>query len=184
MNAKQIQNRLFFDFGSSSELMIPNYTPRRWFECDLFRVTKAGFSEEYEIKMSIADFRVDAKKGPTKHERMRMAAYSAEDQKRLNFEFRSKHERLAQGDQRGPVRFFFVVPEELEAKVKAELPEWAGLLVAYEWRDGVYIRKAMKARNLHKVKVSSDLIAAAKSVFYFRYWNLRRGMKEETEVAE
>lgn len=181
MNAKKIQDRLFFDYGTSSELMVPNYTPAGWFECDLFRVTKAGYVEEFEIKMSIGDFRIDAKKGPTDRDRVRMMGYSEEDQKRLEFEFRSKHQRLLEGDSKGPVRFNFVVPESIENKVREELPDWAGLMVAYEWRKACFLRVAKKAPNLHKGKVDSTVLSHAFRVFYFRYWNLRRGIKEEVQ---
>jgi outer membrane autotransporter protein len=41
---------------------MPNYTPKNWFECDVMAVTKAGYLEEYEIKLSASDFKADSKK--------------------------------------------------------------------------------------------------------------------------
>lgn len=57
-----IQIALWKDLQSSRDLVMPNYTPKKWFECDVMAVTKAGYLEEYEIKLSASDFKADAKK--------------------------------------------------------------------------------------------------------------------------
>lgn len=46
--------------------VIPNYTPSGWFESDIFELTKSGYFREYEIKMSLSDFRADAVKAREK----------------------------------------------------------------------------------------------------------------------
>lgn len=184
MNSKLIQHALYNQFGNAAALMIPNYTPAHWFECDMLRVTKAGFMDEFEIKVSVADFKVDALKGPTEHERARMASYSEADQKRFKFEFRSKHQRLAEGDTRGPCRFWFVMPEEIASKV--EIPSWAGMITVGIYRKHVRLLNLYphhpshrKAPQLHKAKVDPAVLTNARGVFYHRYWNIRRGHSEE-----
>jgi len=78
MTSKQIQHALFDQFGNASKLMIPNYTPAHWFECDLIRVTKAGYLEEFEIKISVADFKADAKKGPSERDKQYYQSFDPE----------------------------------------------------------------------------------------------------------
>ncbi|MEM9236788.1 MAG: hypothetical protein AAGB14_08420 [Verrucomicrobiota bacterium] len=169
MTEKKIQRALFALYGDSSALMIPNYTPRHWWECDMYRVTKAGYGEEFEIKLSVSDFKADAKKEPD------------DWTKRIHREKRdgglkhlSKHERLALSDRQAPRRFSFVMPADVAAKV--EIPEWAGLMVMVD--HAAYPRVEKKAPLLHKDKVDPRVIEHARSVFYYRYWNLRNGQKE------
>ena len=61
MTARDIQRRLLFDLYRTSTV-IPNYTPRRWWECDVWEITKAGYFREYEIKVSRADLLGDLKR--------------------------------------------------------------------------------------------------------------------------
>ena len=44
------------------KLRLPRYTPKGWWECDVFELTTSGYFREYEIKTSLSDFRNDAKK--------------------------------------------------------------------------------------------------------------------------
>lgn len=44
------------------ELVLPNSTAFFWWEADLLSVTKAGYSHEFEIKISRADYKRDGKK--------------------------------------------------------------------------------------------------------------------------
>jgi len=43
-------------------LILPNFTPFHWHECDLFSITKALYFHEIEIKVSRSDFRADFNK--------------------------------------------------------------------------------------------------------------------------
>jgi hypothetical protein len=59
MNAREIQQRLIVERYRRG-ICVPNYTPKDWWECDVFELTPAGYFREYEIKMTVADFRADA----------------------------------------------------------------------------------------------------------------------------
>jgi len=176
MNARDIQHALFNHLGGSSDLMIPNYTPAHWFECDLYRITKSGYAEEFEVKISAADFRADALKGPTDHQR-KIEELSPGYLRTVGIDPRTKHERLEQGDQHAPSRFWFALPEELAAKV--EVPQWAGLIVFRRKNGRGDIRKP--APRLHKQKADPEIIQNARGVFYYRYWNIRLKTGEKAE---
>lgn len=176
MNEKRIQHSLFYMHSQSSMLMIPNYTPAGWWECDLLRITKAGYAEEFEVKVSISDFKADAKKtdGPTH-------GWDAEQRKSVVVkEAVTKHERLSRGDPKGPCRFWFAMPEEIAEQV--QIPEWAGL-ISFGGRS-MTGRVIKVAPQLHRQKISDKVINHAKGVFYYRYWNIRRyAVEDEAEVA-
>ncbi len=152
MSVGEIHRRLFWDVQSSSAVVIPNFTPPGWYECDFFRVTRAGYFYEYEIKMSLADFRADR----AKH------SYDWETKT-----YTSKHMQIAQAQDASPSRFYFVVPYDLEDKVSIELPEWAGLVVFER-----HLRIAKQAPILHRKKVSGVIVRHAKHSAYSRYWDL------------
>lgn len=181
MKAKQIQQALFEKFGNSSLLMVPNYSPFHWFECDMMRVTKGCFMEEFEIKLSVADFKADALKGPSQHEINIRQHLPEGHYLKKDFNPLSKHERLAQGDAFGPRRFWFCMPEEISSKV--EIPVWAGLISFRPF--GKRVRFSLhgpgfkRAPNLHRHCIPIKVTDHARSVFYWRYWSLRNNLKEE-----
>lgn len=174
MTERGIQNALFpwLAFERGYLLSCPNYTPLGWFECDLWAVTKAGFAVEFEIKISVADFKADTKKGPTEHELKR---YEAAPHRMPGFDPRTKHNRLFDADPRGPSRFFYVTPARLLDGI--EIPPFAGLIVMSDRMRPSVIRDAPK---LHKTKVKDQILTHCRSVFYHRFWNLRRKMTDPT----
>lgn len=140
--------------------ILPNYTPFRWFECDLFNVTKAGFFHEFEIKLTRSDFRADAEKA---------------DRPVFNGPLITKHSRLAAADPKGPCIFWFVTPRDLVQP--SELPPWAGLIYIWRYprpngwhRLGIEIKK--KAPRLHKQKLDPDTLKSAQASCYWRFHNL------------
>ncbi len=171
MTEREIQNRLFWDVHTSLILM-PNFTPPRWFECDLFAVTQAGYMREYEIKLSVADLRADKKKS----QRSRDTGWQDE----------YKHDLLSRGDARGPKQFWFVVPEKL-VLLAGEVPTFAGLLTVRDNRGRIMLHEARPAPVLHKEKVSPKAIEYARKVCYHRYWRERfeldRARKERDQSA-
>lgn len=106
---RYLQRRLFVEFQSGSMAIMPNYTPCRWQECDVWRVTKSRYAYEYEIKVTLADFRADFKKG-------------------------WKHRQLVDRVTAGPSRFWYVAPAGII--LHNELPFYAGLL---EWTRGGFV---------------------------------------------
>jgi hypothetical protein len=109
-----------------ADIAIPNYY-FNWFECDVLRITKSGYSYEYEIKISRSDFFNDVKKesfGRHKHTGIK-------DGSRTNF-------------------FFFVVPEGL---IKSdECPDYAGLIYFKNGR----LEIIKMAKRLHKDKFNKS----------------------------
>lgn len=62
MRENAVQSYLFWKYQTSSKLLVPGYTPSGWWENDLFRLTTAGYWNEYEFKSSLRDFRADFNK--------------------------------------------------------------------------------------------------------------------------
>lgn len=162
MTERTIQNALWSDltYQKGYNLAAPNYTPHKWHESDLFAVTKAGMGVEFEIKISRSDYKADASKT-------------------------DKHRRLALADPFGPSRFFYVVPEGMVTV--EEIPSWAGLIYAVEreaffgGQSRIALREIKKAPKLHRNPVPMKVTDHMRGVFYWRFWNLRRGMPE-TEI--
>lgn len=153
-----IQVALWENLVSSHELLIPNYTPNGWYECDLYGITKAGFAVEFEIKCTRADFKKDTTK--EYHDR------------RANT-IENKHARLGLGDARGPSRFFFVTPPGLIRQ--DEIPEWAGLLEVPTDRRCPRLHRRKEAPRLHKEAILKEAIPVDfMQTFYYRYWRDRR----------
>lgn len=152
MSEREIQHRLFWDTLSSSEFTMPNFTPRNWFECDFFRITKAQYFYEYEIKMTVSDFRADRQKS---------------DYVRDRANYVTKHQQIIERLRGCPSRFYYVVPEAIAEKVHAELPEWAGLIV---WHRHLACKK--QAPILHRNKISRGVVRQARQSMAGRYWDL------------
>jgi hypothetical protein len=169
MTEREIQNA-FARRRTAWGLLLPNYTPGDWYECDLFAVTKAGYLVEHEIKLTVADFKADEKKGRPARRYARASA--------RNPIVETKHERLAARDESGPSRFNYIVPRGLVSV--DDVPEWAGLIYAdvhldypSKGRRWIWFEDVKAAPRLHKVKVTEAVMKHAKGVCYYRYWNER-----------
>jgi hypothetical protein len=161
LNEYNIQNALHDILVKQTKECVPNYTPGDWWECDLWHVSKAGFAVEHEIKITRSDFKSDVEK--------RVFC-------RVKQDWVTKHELLHSGSARGPKNFWYVVPQ---CMITAdEIPEFAGLKEAYVYRNRVRFQVVKNAPNLHKYKVDDKIREHAKSVFYYRYWNLRKKIEK------
>jgi RNA polymerase primary sigma factor len=58
MKSTDIQAWLHQQRAATYAVLLPNYTPDKWHECDVFGVTRAGYFHEFEIKLTRADFRM------------------------------------------------------------------------------------------------------------------------------
>lgn len=189
MTERKIQNAIWSNRGRQSALMCPNYTPAGWWECDVWATTKAGYGVEFEIKVSLSDFRADTKK-ESGNKWVRDQTASSGWRQNGN---EKKHDLLACHDERGPSRFFYVVPLELGLKPE-DMPTWAGLITAephFYWdgkmkRDSgtLYLRQEKEAPKLHGKKVDVKIIEHCRSVFFWRYWNLRTRPKYDKILTE
>ncbi|HUX03239.1 MAG TPA: hypothetical protein VMY35_19935 [Phycisphaerae bacterium] len=149
ISERRVQRWLWLRMRSSCKVVMPNYTPPQWWECDVFSITAVGYFTEYEIKLSLSDFRADAKKG----ERW----YGGE----------TKHMLLAQGSECGPSRFWYVLPEGMVTP--KEVPSWAGLLV---FKGGSWFHIEKMAPRLHKQKCTIEFEHLAYRSAYMRFWEL------------
>lgn len=158
MNEKLIQRSLMLGRYSRS-IVCPNYTPKDWFECDLIEVTKSGFFREYEIKLTLSDFRADRSKKANKR-------VFVDGQ--LTTELQSKHQRLADGDINGPVQFWFVCPKGLIPHT--ELPAWSGLIeVEASNPRRPYCGETIRAPRLHRSRLDPKVKEHLMSIFYWRF---------------
>lgn len=176
LTERSIQLGIMRDLHGRIVCACPNYTPSGWWECDLWAVTKAGYAVEYEIKLSIADFRADAKKGRT-----HWAGYDREQRKPI-IEQHNKHQLI--GSEKGPTRFFYAVPESLVDAVLPELPEWAGLVRAKKWGGIPLAHPVRDAPRLHSTKVNRREIQMAQRRMWFRYWESLRTIERMAHDAK
>lgn len=169
MTARDIQRRLVAN-SYRHNFALCNYTPRGWFECDVFEVTKAGYMVEYEIKLSRSDFAADAKKAKERWEINHTSGRAAWEKKVEP----TKWEQLAANQQAGPSRFWFVIPCGVDIR-DAEVPEWAGFIKAEmpgeSWRR-IQMHVQRPAPLLHRVKVAPSILEHAQSVCYWRMHKL------------
>lgn len=168
LTARRITNGLWFDLSSGSRLVVPRYTPQKWWECDVWRLTKAGFVDEYEIKLTVADFKKDFEKTSSGS----LVIGTGFPFRITNSEVKRKHDLIAAGDSTGPNRFWFIAPSDVLPKVT--IPEYAGVMEAFTSNrhpDGrAFFRLIRKAPWLHKQKWDGDPVKV-RDVFYWRFWN-------------
>lgn len=174
MNERSIQNKLWVRLRTMGHsLIVPNYTPLDWYECDVFSITKAGFMVEHEIKLSASDFRADAAKARERFERKPGGQWF--DRTTI---VEKKHDLLAAKSPNGPSRFWYVMREGLVSIT--EVPDWAGVIYLEAKRG--YMRTFWVERDapkLHSVKVRESVSKHALGVMYWRYWHLRTSMKAD-----
>ena len=165
MTELEAQAQLFLDRNDRG-LMIPNFCPSDWWECDVYNVLKSGHWEEWEIKCSVSDFRRDAEK-KTVYTNVR------------------KHDLLSGGDQIAPRRFWFLVSQDIAEQVMEELPVWAGLAT---FGNGIKVIKRPKVNSRAKKATPAD-IDRAKTAMVWRYWrnqilNRRDAVGKEDQDAD
>lgn len=175
MTARHIQRRFLRDLYQRSTVL-PNYTPKGWWECDVAEWTLAGYFREYEIKISLSDFRADAEK------RKSIRTFSGWRTKEQRF----KHSELGDGKPIGPVQFWYACPTGL---IPHELiPHWAGLIEFRPPKNGqpwsVHPTEVKKAPRLHGEKADPAIVAHAKSVTYWRFLRLFIYGKDEPQVEQ
>jgi hypothetical protein len=142
--------------------IIPNIFLYGW-ESDMLSITRSKYVHEYEIKISKTDFIADLKKD--KHKIL------------LTGLFESWNGSLESANR--PNYFWYVCPEGVIPVSK--VPEYAGLI----YSGGTYYRDVVKkARKLHSITISEDLVNKINAAYQYRYWNLRRNISNGNEVLE
>lgn len=175
MTEKEIQN-LMYGYLQRQNLwpIFPNCDTITGYEADLVAITSAGYAYEYEIKVSLQDFRADRRK------RHKHASLSGQTKKIPNPYARYEHQETANvlidADPIRPMRdrcrpewrprkFWYVIhgfeiPEQ-------DLPPYSGLIIAPQ------IEIRVPAPTLAAQKVDPKKIAHAYRNMLYRYWNLR-----------
>ena len=130
------------------------------YECDVFSTTQSGYTVEYEIKTSKADYYKDFEKSNAG----RWAVRTEQASKIL------KHEQIRSGERTS--RFIFVLPVDLIGLV--DIPDYAGLL-SYPDFETIKTGKLLHKRKAnYSNEVPRDL---ANALFYrcrHYEWALRR----------
>jgi hypothetical protein len=168
MNERRIQLTLARELRSEL-CCAPNYTPRHWWECDVWAVMRSRLEVEFEIKLSVADFKADAKK----------SGYANKiGAARGSIGRTTKMDLLANCPEYGPSRFVYVIPRELEAEITPLLPDFAGLwtIDTRGSDDRLYwvVRKERPGTRRHNRKVSKGEIRLCQSRMWYRYWEALR----------
>jgi len=159
--------------------ILPRYTPRNWWECDVCEITATGYMREFEIKTSRSDFKVDAQK-------MREVGRMIFGQGPRQME--TKHDLLARGDPRGPSCFYFVTPAGLLQE--HEIPLWAGLIEVRRAPGHSYPLDQIvkKAPRLHKQKADEGVRRGMLQVTYGRlhhvWWEQYHRFRDDRYVRE
>lgn len=134
------------------------------FESDLLILRNTGTVVEYEIKLSVSDFKNGLKKkaflhGSDKRKTVKQTHYL---QKPI-----SRYKYLKSGY--GANMFYYVMPAEVAEKV--EIPEWAGLIHARPWRKKQCILSVMKKpKYLHRKDPHPDLKEKLLIACYYKFW--------------
>lgn len=186
-------------FRWQRSFVLPNFTPMKWWECDVFEVTKAGYFREYEVKISRGDFFADSGKASTRREVVGRegcqhmmcfsnGTYSCRDcgGKTQTVTYETKHGLIEERSERGPTQFFYVVPAGL-VEVR-EVPAWAGLIVMEQGLYSLLEKEVRPAMRLHRKKLDPTILAQARESCYWRYHRARLKLKPnettEEEISE
>lgn len=170
----QAQNAVYVHCAiKSHEIVVPNSYVFGW-EADVVSVNKTGFITEFEIKVSRADFKAEAKKA---HRRLLV-----DPVERLPLFGDRTHPR--------PNYFYFAVPEGLVTP--EEVPDYAGLIYvkrrarAIGKRVGLYYDTAQEvkpAARLHRDRITEWQRKQLARALSGRYWRQRvclAGGEDET----
>ncbi len=125
------------------EMVITNSTVLFPWEADLASATRAGYSHEFEIKVSVSDFERDREKRMKHHT--------------LQFPAARPHVTC-------PNYFWYAVPEGMTVTV----PEYAGLVNVYLHRRTYGVSTVKEAPRLHTAKLGSDKTATIARLLSFR----------------
>ncbi len=163
LTEKRVQALLMRDRWAK-HFALPGYTPAGWWENDVFLITESGYWWEFEIKLTLADFKADS--GKSREVYPRPYTFGALAEKEL------KHTVLEQTTDRGPCRFYYVAPVGV-IPVKL-LPTWAGLIELEQSGKAIFEKSpTVEAPRRHKNKVTAELRQAALTTCYWRFHRLR-----------
>lgn len=147
--------------------IVPNCFYRYDLEADLMGVRKSGFVDEFEIKLTVADFKNDASK----------TVRVPSENTKYSFDVMNKYEALEKG--RLLNYFWYIVPQDLVSV--DDIPKFAGLIYIHKNNNGYYFRVIKDAKRLNSNKITDDELYSALRKMGYRYWNLvEKGLKSRS----
>jgi len=151
MKERQIQNALFGWLQNKKHILItPNVGLFGRYESDLVSVTSAGFINEFEIKVSRADYMAEFRRKKRKHAYLSAGAAA----KRYT-----------------PNYFHFVFPEKVFSEWSdREVPVYAGVVLIGEFGE---VKPLKPAKRLHNLKATERELQYLSRGLMFRYWGQR-----------
>lgn len=158
---RQIQKELYLKLRPSHLYTIPNIYRYDW-ESDILSITKSNMAIEYEIKVSVQDYKKDFTHKKEKHEVLKNGWRKAKNER----EKRWRGEIIKSSR---PNRFYYLVPSEMINEW--DIPEYAGLLWYISKGKYTRIKVMKKAPLLHKEKIDNDFIYNCLRGMYYKYWN-------------
>lgn len=140
--------------------IFPNTYIGNW-ECDIVELTKSGYLYEYEVKISRADFKSDAKKQRDGYEKIEGEWQPSS---------KTKYSVLQSGQRVN--YFYYVVPRCLISV--DEVPEFAGLIYVDTTYVNPYFKVIKQAPKLSKEKATDKLVIKLLDSCYYRFHSLRK----------
>ncbi len=155
-SAQELQYQFYRQYMQQSLYLMPNVYPNNWSECDILRITKNGYMYEYEIKLSVADFKNDKTKTIYRASKGHMSKYVLLEDKAYTTK---------------PNYFVYLTYQELGEQLLPLIPQFAGLLTFtttpfYKWQ---WLKKAPK---LHNTLVQDKLLVELGRKACWRYTEL------------
>ena len=145
MTEREMQNILYrrLCFKLHHKYITPNVRSLFFWECDMVSVTQAGYINEFEIKITHADFKADMKK-------------------------RKHHFLELRATWRNIQTYFWYVIHGFELGI-ADIPEYAGLMIV----ERGWATQKKRAPRLNKIPITEKQIQILHIATYYRYWNNR-----------
>lgn len=153
-----------FSLMQKFEFVVPNCKLAYDSECDLAAFTKSGFVHEFEIKISVADYKNESNKTVLVEGHFMKS--------KRQFVKENKIEMLQNGFC-VPNYFSYLVPDNLISV--NEIPQFAGLYYVNEY-GRIYCVRSPK--RLHKRKLDIEERYKQLRKLGYRYWSQRTKIKE------
>lgn len=153
----RIQLRLFHDLNSRGHTVILPNISHSWlpWEADLISVTKSNYMNEYEIKISLQDFKKDFEK--RKHQYFKRDLGHARNYGTPNY-------------------FWYVAPPKA---VPICIPDYAGLIVlepCNRYGMSYYLSRVRNAKRLHTNKLSEHGKFKMLRTLMYKYWDMAQAL--------
>lgn len=156
-------------YGFQEYLLINNGFVWGGFESDFIRVTNSHYMHEYEIKVSMADFKKDFHKG------CKEARVYSREEKRMLTKNTNKHFQIENGQSK-LATFSFVVPEGLVDE--KYIPQYCGLY--YVTKEYTRIKEIKKPRRLKGAEKVTDkkLNYLFRKTYFHHHNNMMQDLRE------